>query len=146
MIWLVLLFALPMSGWATAQEAFQAVRYRLEVTYDATARTIQGHASFTAIWHGDQPLTAIYFFLPPNTLKRRDPREPAALSDLRYAMGFDAASLTVHQVTDGTQQELSFHLQDDQTVPVGRVPDQGSCSSIVRLIPSPAPEDQGAAR
>jgi hypothetical protein len=71
-IWLALLLALPISGWATTQEAFQAVRYRLEVTYDATARTIQGHTSFTAIWRGAPPLMAIYFFLPPNTLRRRD--------------------------------------------------------------------------
>ena len=117
-------------GWSAAQEAFEAVHYQLDVRLDTATRTLQGHVSFTAVWQGEQPLTMLYFFLPPNTLQRRDPREPAAFSDLRYARGFDAASLTVHHVTDEAQHPLPFHLQDDQAVPVGRVPDQ----AVLRLV------------
>jgi hypothetical protein len=118
------MLACPRSGRAASQEAFEAVHYRLEVTLDPAARTLRGQVAFTAIWQGEQPLTALYFFLPPNTLRRHDPREPAAYSDLRYARGFDAAYLAVERVTDATQRPLQFHLQDDQAVPVGRVPDQ----------------------
>lgn len=124
MVWLVCLLICPTSGWAATHEAFQAVHYSLEVTYDAVAGTLQGQVSFTAIWHGPHPLTALYFFLPPNTLRRPDPREPAVFSDLRYARGFEASSLTVYRVTDEAQRDLPFHLQDDRTMPVGRVPDQ----------------------
>jgi hypothetical protein len=125
-----LVLGAPMSGQATPQEAFQAVHYHLEVTLDAAARTLQGRLSFSAVWHGEHALTVLHFFLPPNTLRRRDPREPAAFSDLRYARGFDAAYLTVEHVMDEAQRPLSFHLQDDQTMPVGRVPDQ----AVLRIV------------
>jgi hypothetical protein len=118
------MFGGPMPGRATPQEAFQAVHYHLDVSLDVAARTLRGQVSFTAVWQGEQPLTVLYFFLPPNTLGRRDPREPAAYSDLRYARGFDAAHLAVEHVTDEVQRLLPFRLQDDQTTPVGRVPDQ----------------------
>jgi hypothetical protein len=118
------MLACPRPGLAAPEEAFQAVHYRLEVTLDTTARTLRGQVAFTAVWQGEQPLTVLYFFLPPNTLGRRDPREPAAYSDLRYARGFDAAHLAVEHVTDEAQRPLPFHLQDDQAVPVGRVPDR----------------------
>ncbi len=134
MMWCVLCLMWSLPGWAMVHDAFHAVQYNLDVTYDAAARTIRGHVSMNAIWRGPQALTAVYFFLPPNTLSRRDPREPAVFSDLRYALGFDAARLTVHQVTDNTQQPLSFQLQDDHAVPVGRVPDQ----SVLRItLPQP---------
>ena len=122
--WMAFLFVLPPSSWASSQGSFQEVHYRFEVTYDATERIIQGHVSFEALWQGNHPLTVLYFFLPPNTLRRRDPREPAAFSDLRYAMGFDPAYLTTHHVTDKAHQKLDFRLQDDQNMPVGRVADQ----------------------
>ena len=118
-------------GWSAAQEAFEAVHYQLDVRLDTATRTLQGQVTFTAVWQGEEPLTMLYFFLPPNTLQRPDPREPAAFSDIRYARGFEAASLTVHRVTDGTQRQLPFRLQDDQAVPVGRVPDQA-------VLPGPA--------
>jgi hypothetical protein len=134
LVWLTLLLTSPLPGWTATQEAFQAVHYRLEVTYDAAAHTIQGQTAFSATWQGPEPLTALHFFLPPNTLRRRDPRAPAAYSDLRYARGFSAASLTVHRVTDGALQALSFYLQDDPAVPVGRVPDQ----AVLRIaLPRP---------
>jgi hypothetical protein len=125
-------------AWATAPEALAAVQYRLEVTYDAEARTIHGQATVTATWHGPQALTDLYFFLPPNTLSRRDPREPAAFSDQRYVLGFEAASLAVQRVTDGRQHELPFRLQDDPAMPVGRVPDQA-----VLVIPLSPPTQAG---
>jgi Peptidase family M1 domain/Omp85 superfamily domain len=138
MVWLAGLLVWPMAGRAATPEAFQEVHYQLEVTYDATARTIQGQVTFTAVWQDAEPLTGLYFFLPPNTLRRLDPREPAAFSDLRYARGFEAANLTVHWVTDGAQQQLPFRLQDDPAVPVGRVPDQA-----VLLVSLPRPYTAG---
>jgi hypothetical protein len=63
--------------------------------------------------------------LPPNTLSRQDPREPAAYAELRYAQGFDAARLTVHRVNDASGQSPPFQLQDDHAVSVGRVPKTG---------------------
>jgi hypothetical protein len=124
LVWLALLLAWPMRGQAITQGSFAAVRYRLEVAYNPAARTIYGQIAVRLTWRGSQPLTALYFFLPPNTLSRRDRREPAAFSDLRYPRGFSAAGLTVHQVTDGVQWVLPFRLQDDQAVLPGRVPDQ----------------------
>jgi hypothetical protein len=138
MVWLAGLLVWPMAGGAVTPEAFQAVHYQLEVTYDPTAWTIQGQVTFTAVWQGIEPLTVLYFFLPPNTLRRPDPREPAVFSDLRYARGFEAASLTVHRVTDGAQRQLPFRLQDDSAVPVGRVPDQA-----VLLVSLPRPYTAG---
>jgi hypothetical protein len=128
----------PAAVWSTPPNAFEAVHYRLEVTYDPAAYSIHGQVSVSAVWQGDQPLTALYFFLPPNTLSRRDPREPAAYSDLRYAKGFDAAHLTVHRITNPSQTALSFHLQDDPAVPVGHVPDRA-----LLHIPLPRPYRAG---
>ncbi len=114
---------------AAPLEGFDAVRYQLDVTYDPDDQVIRGKATISTLWKGRSPLTDLYFFLPPNTLSRRDRREPAAYSDLRYAKGFDPAHLSVHQVTSphltGTSQtHLSFRLQDDPAVPVGHVPDR----------------------
>lgn len=107
------------------QETYETIHYCLDVSYEASQRTIQGQLSVSAIWRGSQPLTSLYFFLPPNTLSRPDPREPAAFRDLRYARGFDAARLSVQQVSsDDAKQGLPFQLQDDPAVPVGHVPDQ----------------------
>ncbi len=109
---------------ATTPEAFEAVHYDLEMTYEGRSPTLQGRVTLTATWHGPQPLTDLFCFLPPNTLSRPDPREPAAFSDLRYPTGFDAARLTVSSVSDAAQQALRFTVQDDAAVPVGRVPDR----------------------
>ena len=121
---LVLLLAWPLLVWAATPDTFEAVHYQVDVTYDAAAHTLQGVVSCTAIWRGTHPLDELYFFLPPNTLSRPDPREPAAFSDLRYPYGFDAATLTVSSVSDEAQHPLAFALQDDRAVPVGRVPDR----------------------
>ena len=121
---IALLLIWPWLVWAAPPEGFDAVHYDLTVTYDAASHTLQGVASCTAVWRGAQPLVDLYFFLPPNTLSRRDPGEPAAFSDLRYPHGFDAARLTVSSVHDEGQRALAFALQDDQAVPVGHVPDQ----------------------
>jgi len=119
-----LLLTWPLLTWATMPEAFEAVHYDLEVAYDATTHTLQGVVTCTATWHGGPALLDLYFFLPPNTLSRLDPREPAAFSDLRYPHGFDAAKLTVATVRDESQHTLMFALHDDSAVPVGHVPDQ----------------------
>ena len=121
---LVLLLAWPILVRAATPDAFEAVHYHIDVTYDAPTHTLQGMAACTAVWRGPQPLVDLYFFLPPNTLSRPDPREPAALSDLRYPYGFDAATLTVSSVSDEAQQPLAFALHDDHAMPVGRVPDR----------------------
>src|SRR5215471_12639192 len=121
---IVLLLTRPLLVWAAPPLAFEAVHYNLDVTYDAPTHTLQGVVSCTAVWQGADPLSEVYFFLPPNTLSRPDPREPAAFSDLRYPYGFEAARLTVSTVSDGARQALTFALQDDQAVPVGHVPDQ----------------------
>ena len=128
----------PIAVWSMPQNAFESVHYRLDVTYDPATHSIRGQAAVSAVWQGPEPLTALYFFLPPNTLSRRDPREPAVYSDLRYAKGFDAAHLTVHRITDSTQTDLSFHLQDDPAVPVGHVPDRA-----LLHIPLPRPYRAG---
>src|SRR5262245_5442602 len=135
---LVLLLAWPFLVGAATPDAFEAVHYQADVTYDAAAHTLQGSLSCTAIWRGPYPLGELYFFLPPNTLSRPDPREPAAFSDVRYPYGFEAAGLTVSTVSDGAQHQLTFALQDDQAVPVGRVPDQALLH--VRL---PRPYNEG---
>lgn len=119
-----LLLLWPLLARAAPPGAFEAVHYDLVVTYDAARHTLQGIATCTAVWRGPQPLVELYFFLPPNTLRRQDPREPAAFSDLRYPHGFEAATLTVSTVHDAAQQPLTFALQDDPAVPVGHVPDQ----------------------
>jgi hypothetical protein len=121
---LVLLLAWPLLVWATTPDAFEAVHYHVDVTYDATAHTLQGIATCTAVWRGPYPLSDLYLFLPPNTLSRPDPREPAVFSDLRYPYGFEAATLSVSSVRDEAQQPLAFALHDDRAVPVGRVPDR----------------------
>jgi hypothetical protein len=110
--------------WAVPPDAFDAVHYHVDVTYDAATHTLQGHLSCAAVWRGDQGLGELYFFLPPNTLSRPDPREPAVFSDLRYPYGFDAATLTVSSVHDEAQQPLTFAQHDDHAVPAGRVPDR----------------------
>ena len=121
---LVLLLAWLPLVWAATPDAFDAVHYQVDVTYDAASHTLRGVVSCTAVWRGTDPLGELYFFLPPNTLSRPDPREPAAFSDLRYPYGFDAATLTVSSVSNEAQQPLAFALHDDHTVPVGRVPDR----------------------
>jgi len=121
---LVLLLAWPLLVWAATPDTFEAVHYQVDVTYDAAAHTLQGVVSCTAIWRGTHPLDELYFFLPPNTLSRPDPRESAAFSDLRYPYGFDAATLTVSSVSGEAQHPLAFALHDDRAVPVGRVPDR----------------------
>jgi hypothetical protein len=121
---LVLLLAWPLHVWAVTPDAFDAVHYHVDVTYDAATHTLRGHLSCAAVWRGDQGLGELYFFLPPNTLSRPDPREPAVFSDLRYPYGFDAAALTVTSVRDEAQQPLTFALRDDHAVPAGRVPDR----------------------
>ena len=137
-LWLTLLLAWLPGAWATPQEGYGAIHYRLEVSYEASQRTIQGQIAVSAVWRGVQPLTSLYFFLPANTLSRPDPREPAAFRDLRYARGFNAAHLTVHEVTEGARQQLPFQLQDDPAVPVGRVPDQA-----LLYLPLPRPYQRG---
>lgn len=124
---------------AAPPEAFEHVHYALDVTYDAAAHTLQGQVTVTAVWRGAQPLTELYFFLPPNTLHRPDPREPAAFSDLRYPAGFDAASLTVTSLREAAQRPLVFTLQADPLVPVGRVPEHALLHS-----PLPQPSQPGA--
>ena len=124
----------PQAAGAQPEAAFASVRYDIEAAYDPTTRDIVGQATIRAVWNGAEPLAALYFFLPPNTLSRLDPREPAAYADLRYAQGFDAAKLTVRRVTDASGQDLPFQLQDDHAVPVGRVPDR----AILRIqLPTP---------
>src|SRR5215510_4758365 len=120
----VLLLAWPLLAWAATPDAFDAVHYHVDVTYDTATHTLRGIVSCTAVWRGTYPLDDLYFFLPPNTLSRPDPREPAAFSDLRYPYGFDAATLIVSSVSDEAQQPLAFALHDDRAVPVGRVPDR----------------------
>jgi hypothetical protein len=100
------------------------VSYDLDVTYDAARYTLHGSAVIQAVWRGPQALTELYFFLPPNTLRRRDPREPAAFSDQRYVLGFDSARLVVHQVLTETQPGPVFQRRDDPAVAPGQVPDQ----------------------
>ena len=90
---IALLLTWPLLVWAATPEAFEAVHYDLDVAYDAATHTLQGVVSCTAVWRGAHPLSELYFFLPPNTLSRPDPREPAAFRDLRYPRGFDAAKL-----------------------------------------------------
>src|SRR5947209_19725038 len=119
-----LLLTCPLLIWAATPAAFEAVHYDLDVAYDAPTHTLQGVVSCTAVWRGAHPLIELYFFLPPNTLSRPDPREPAAFSDLRYPHGFDAAQLTIATISDGAQHTLGFTLHDDGAVPVGHVPDQ----------------------
>src|SRR5262245_781193 len=85
---LALLLAWPCLVWAVSPDAFDAVQYRLDVTYDSATHTLQGSVACTTVWRGEHPLAALYFFLPPNTLSRPDPREPAVFSDLRYPYGF----------------------------------------------------------
>jgi hypothetical protein len=139
MLWFVFLVVWPLQVWATPpQDAFEAVDYHLAVRYEASSHTLQGQSALSAVWRGAQPLTSLYFFLPPNTLSRPDPREPAAFRDLRYAQGFDPARLTVHQVTDAAGHALPFQLQDDQAVSVGHVPDQA-----VLHVSLPRPYQQG---
>ena len=121
---LMLLLACPRLVWAATPDTFDAVHYHLDITYDAATHTLKGSVSCTAVWRGTHPLVDLYFFLPPNTLSRPDPREPAAFSDLRYPYGFDAARLTVSSVSDEAQQPLAFALHDDRAVLVGRVPDR----------------------
>lgn len=121
---LVLWLGSTMPGWATVPEAFDDVQYQLRVTYDTASHTITGRVTMQTTWRGAAPLSSVYFFLPPNTLQRRDPREPAAFSDGRYPRGFEAASLTVQHVTTATHAPLHFVLQDDPSAPVGHVPDQ----------------------
>jgi hypothetical protein len=121
---LVLLLAWPLLVWAATPDAWDAVHYHVDVTYEAATHTLHGVVSCTAMWRGDHPLAELYFFLPPNTLSRPDPREPAAFSDLRYPYGFDAATLTVSSVQDDAQNPLAFAFQDDHAVPAGRVPDR----------------------
>jgi hypothetical protein len=121
---LALLLAWPLCVWAASPDAFDGLHYHVDVTYDAATHTLQGSISCTAVWSGDIVLSDLYFFLPPNTLSRPDPREPAAFSDLRYPYGFDAARLTVSSVRDEVQQPLTFALRDDHAVPIGRVPDR----------------------
>lgn len=116
---------------AAVLDGLTQVRYALDVTYEGTRHTITGQVTVTAVWRGPAPLTEVYFFLPPNTLSRPDPREPAAFSDLRYPYGFAAAALTVQRVQDAAQQPLAFTLQDDPQVPVGRVPDR----ALLRITP-----------
>jgi hypothetical protein len=108
---------------AQPQAAWTSVRYHIEAAYDPSTHDIESQATISAIWNGAEPLAELYLFLPPNTLSRRDPREPAAYADLRYAKGFDVARLTVRRVTDGNGQDLPFQLRDDHAVSVGRVPD-----------------------
>jgi hypothetical protein len=120
---LALLLVWSLLGEAAVPDAFEEARYHLDVAYDVATHTIRGHITCTAMWRGPQPLDDLYFFLPPNTLSRPDPREPAVYSDLRYAAGFHTASLTVDAVQDAAQRPLTFALHDDHTVPVGRVPD-----------------------
>ena len=123
-LWFFFLLVGPGMQWAYAQDAFENVQYRLAVTYTPETRTIHGYATIRGVWQGTQPLEALHFFLPPNTLQRRDPRQSAGYSDLRYAAGFRGARLTVHQVVERPQRSLTFTLRDDTTVPVGHVPDQ----------------------
>ncbi len=121
------------------QAAFTSVHYHLEAAYDPITHDIEGRVTIRAIWNGAEPLAALFLFLPPNTLSRLDPREPAAYADLRYAKGFDAARLTVHRVTDASGEALPFQLQDDHAVPVGRIPDR----AVLRIEP-PRPYPVGA--
>ena len=123
-LWFFFVLVGPGLQWAYAQDAFENVRYRLVVTYTPDTRTMHGRATLRGVWQGSQPLDALHFFLPPNTLQRRDPRESAGYSDLRYAAGFRAARLTVHHVVERPHRPLPFALRDDTTVPVGHVPDQ----------------------
>lgn len=123
--WSLCLVIWPLSGWPMSSEGFESVHYQLDVTYDAATQRIHGQMSFGATWRENGPLTAIYFFLMPNTLSRRDPREPAAFHDLRYVKGFDTSHLTVRQVTNRAGNPLPFEQQDDPAVPVGHVPDRG---------------------
>ncbi len=139
LFWLLLVVwpaGLTWPGMAASQPqvAFTSVRYHMEAAYDPASHDIEGQVTISATWHGAEPLAALYLFLPPNTLSRQDPREPAAYTDLRYARGFDAARLTVRRVTDASGQNLPFRLQDDHAVSVGRVPDQ----AILRIVP-PSP-------
>ena len=114
----------PFWGWGAPQHTFESVHYDLDVTYHAKRRVLHGHADIQAVWLGSSPLTELYFFLPPNTLSRRDPREPAAFSDQRYVLGFDRASIRVQRVWTDARHELSFQVRDDDAVPPGHVPDR----------------------
>lgn len=60
---MVAAFMTPAVVWSMPQNAFEAVHYRLDVTYDPTAHSIHGQVSVSAVWQGAQPLTALYFFL-----------------------------------------------------------------------------------
>ena len=137
---LALLLAWSLAAEASTPEAFHNVHYDLDVTYDVATHTIRGSIICTAVWRGAQPLVELYFFLPPNTLSRPDPREPAVYSDLRYAAGFQAAGLTVATVEDAAPRSLPFTLHDDPTVLVGRVPDKAILH--VRLPQALAPGEQ----
>jgi hypothetical protein len=74
------------------QVALTSAHYQIEAAYDPTIHHLEGQVTISAIWNGAEPLDALYVFLPPNTLSRLDPREPAAYADLRYAKGIDIKS------------------------------------------------------
>lgn len=123
---------------AAPAAAWHDVHYHLDVRYDVESHTIYGDMTITALWQGNMPLSTVPLFLPPNTLQRRDRREPAAFHDQRYPRGFAAASLRLQHITDGSGRALPSTLQDDPEVPVGRVPDQG-----IAMITLPQPLSPG---
>src|SRR4029450_458402 len=107
----VLLLAWPLLTWAATPDAFDAVHYHVDVTYDTATHTLRGIVSCTAVWRGTYPLGDLYFFLPPNTLSRPDSREPAAFSDLRYPYGFDAATSAVSRRHEEQTTTQSFAVR-----------------------------------
>ena len=62
---IALLLVWPLCVGAALPEAFDAVHYDIDVTYDVARHIIEGVASCTAVWRGPHLLVDLYFFFRP---------------------------------------------------------------------------------
>jgi hypothetical protein len=94
---------------AFSQEIYNS--YRIEVTFNPQAHTLQGTAIVKYFNDSDQPVSSIYFWLTLNQGQRKNPYLHEIAIDQQYWNGFDPAWTKIESVSTEAGERLSYELE-----------------------------------
>lgn len=85
--------------------------YTLDVSFDPDRNLIAGKETVDYLNRSGQPIDDVYFLLPANYGKERNPHLDLSHIDALYPNGFDPSWTRVEEVTDVSGNPLSYRLE-----------------------------------